>query len=193
MSPSLETPPADPANDSNTRTLPELLATQQHLERAAALALPHSFAACTYALGALRQPVYWCRTCAVPRGICAACSVACHTDHEQLELFPKRAFRCDCPTRALAHPCCLHTNAGVKEDMNTANAYGRNFRGEFCRCDRPYDAMEEVETMIQCLACEVRAFVFVFKARINLNGALGLVPRVVPQPSRAPRPRRTRV
>ncbi|KAI0030910.1 hypothetical protein K488DRAFT_19702, partial [Vararia minispora EC-137] len=134
-----------------TDTLSNYLAEQRYLEREAALALPQSFNACTYARGPLRQPVYLCRTCAVPRGLCAACSIACHASHEQLELFPKRAFVCDCPTAALAHPCTLHPRL---EPPNLANAYGRNFHGEFCRCGRPYDAMEEVETMIQCLTCE---------------------------------------
>ncbi|KII85393.1 hypothetical protein PLICRDRAFT_68097, partial [Plicaturopsis crispa FD-325 SS-3] len=129
----------------------ELLASQDNLIREAALALPHSFSSCTYALGALRQAVYLCITCASPRGICASCSVACHTDHEQIELFPKRSFRCDCPTAALAHPCTLHKKP---EPENTDNKYGRNFEGVFCRCERPYDPQTEAETMIQCLACE---------------------------------------
>ena len=35
---------------------------------------------------ALRQAVYLCLTCPEARGLCAACSIACHTDHEQIEL-----------------------------------------------------------------------------------------------------------
>lgn len=133
-----------------------LIALAEHhcaLVEEAAEALPHQFSQCTYSLGPTRQAVYLCLTCAEPRGICSACSIACHTDHDQLELFPKRNFRCDCPTRALAHACVLHTTL---EDLNAGNAYGQNFRGVFCRCGRPYDARRERETMIQCLACEVR-------------------------------------
>ncbi|EDR09981.1 uncharacterized protein LACBIDRAFT_318396 [Laccaria bicolor S238N-H82] len=132
-------------------TLTEYLASQEHLVREAALALPHQFSQCTYSLGSLRQAVYLCVTCPESRGLCSACSVACHTDHEQIELFPKRNFRCDCPTTSIAHPCTLNTTL---KDENTTNVYGQNFEGKFCRCGRPYDAKTERETMIQCLACE---------------------------------------
>lgn len=134
-------------------TLSAILASQSSLVQEASEALPHSFSQCTYPLGHIRQAVYLCRTCNERRGICSACSIACHTDHEQLELFPKRKFRCDCPTRSLAHNCTLHRNP---EEPNTENIYGPNFDGTFCRCGREYDAEEERETMIQCLACEVR-------------------------------------
>lgn len=95
--------------------------------------------------------MYLCLTCPEERGICSACSIACHTNHEQVELFPKRGFRCDCPTAAIAHQCTLHSKC---EEENASNTYGQNFRGRFCRCGRPYDAKAERETMIQCLACE---------------------------------------
>ncbi|OCH93166.1 hypothetical protein OBBRIDRAFT_790489 [Obba rivulosa] len=132
-------------------TLDAVLSSQSSLLQEAAEALPHQFSQCTYSKGHIRQAVYLCLTCAVPRGICSACSIACHTEHEQLELFPKRNFRCDCPTSALACPCMLHKTL---EPANEANGYGQNFRGVFCRCGREYDAQKEIETMIQCLACE---------------------------------------
>ncbi|KAH7922543.1 hypothetical protein BV22DRAFT_1094441 [Leucogyrophana mollusca] len=132
-------------------SIAEILASQDQLVQEAALALPHEFSRCTYPLGALRQAVYLCLTCAAPRGICSSCSIACHTDHEQIELFPKRNFRCDCPTSAVPHACTLHKEL---EDENSSNSYGQNFRSIFCRCGRPYDAKTERETMIQCLACE---------------------------------------
>ncbi|PFH48579.1 hypothetical protein AMATHDRAFT_65046 [Amanita thiersii Skay4041] len=132
-------------------TLEEYISSQDDLLREASLALPHEFSTCTFSLGYIRQAVYLCLTCPEARGLCAACSVACHTDHEQLELFPKRHFRCDCPTSALPHACTLHRNP---ENGNTQNIYGQNFRGVFCRCGRPYDAKTERETMIQCLMCE---------------------------------------
>lgn len=134
-------------------TLTEYLDSQQELEKEAALALPFSFSHCTYSRGYIRQAVYLCITCAARRAICSSCSIACHTDHEQLELFPKRNFRCDCPTSSLTHPCSLHKHP---EAPNEENEYGQNFDGKFCRCGRPYDAKSEQETMIQCLACEVR-------------------------------------
>ena len=133
-------------------TLTQLVADHDNLVAQAALALPHSFSNCTYPLGSIRQAVYLCLICASPRGICSACSIACHGDHEQLELFPKRNFRCDCPTNVLAHACTLHKTPQIENEGNT---YGQNFRGRFCRCGRPYDPAIERETMIQCLDCEV--------------------------------------
>ncbi|CCM01773.1 uncharacterized protein FIBRA_03840 [Fibroporia radiculosa] len=112
-----------------SQTLASILDHQSSLVQEAAEALPHQFSQCTYALGYIRQAIYLCLTCRPPRGICSACSIACHTDHEQLELFPK-------------------------QEENTENAYGPNFIGVFCRCGRQYDARKERETMIQCLACE---------------------------------------
>ncbi|KAJ7100671.1 hypothetical protein B0H15DRAFT_919883 [Mycena belliarum] len=134
-----------------SETLAEYVASQDELVKEAGLALPHQFSQCTYALGPIRQAVYLCLTCPEARGLCAACSIACHTDHNQIELFPKRNFRCDCPTAAVAQPCALHTTA---EPANTANHYGQNFHARFCRCGREYDAKTERETMIQCLSCE---------------------------------------
>ena len=66
--------------------------------------------------------------------------------------FPKRNFRCDCATEAIAHPCSLNPKIELE---NTSNRYTQNFQATFCRCGRPYDAKTEKETMIQCLSCEV--------------------------------------
>ncbi len=77
-------------------------------------------------------------------------------DHEQVELFPKRTFRCDCPTSSTSVACTLHR---VLEEPNADNSYGQNFKGMFCRCGRPYDPTTETETMLQCVICEVRNFV----------------------------------
>ncbi|KAL4247816.1 E3 ubiquitin-protein ligase UBR7 [Abortiporus biennis] len=138
-----------------SRTLSDIIATQTNLVQEAAEALPFEFSQCTYSLGYIRQAVYLCHTCGETRGVCSACSVSCHTNHEQLELFPKRHFRCDCPTRGFSrqahHHCTLHKSS---EDANEKNLYGQNFKGFFCRCGRTYDATTERETMIQCLACE---------------------------------------
>lgn len=155
----------EPGGQEEPTTIPTLLASEALLLRQASEAIPFQFNACTYSLGHIRQAVYLCLTCNVQRGVCAPCSVACHTDHEQVELFPKRGFRCDCPTAAMAgavHPCALKKKRKggegpeEPEPENVGNTYGQNFRGDFCRCGRPYDAKKERETMIQCLACEVR-------------------------------------
>lgn len=73
-----------------------------------------------------------------------------------LESFPKRNFRCDCPTAAIAHLCTLHPRL---EEANLRNEYGQNFQALFCRCRRPYDPNKEREAMIQCLTCEVRSYI----------------------------------
>ena len=138
--------------EHTAQSLSTVLASEERLISEAAEALPHQFSVCTYSMGYIRQAVYLCLTCSVPRGICSACSIACHTNHEQVELFPKRRFRCDCPTTAIEHPCTLHKTC---EAENSDNVYGQNFKGIFCRCGRPYDAKQERETMVQCLACEV--------------------------------------
>ncbi|KAG6890036.1 hypothetical protein C0995_012493 [Termitomyces sp. Mi166 len=65
--------------------------------------------------------------------------------------FPKRKFRCDCPTTSITRACTLHKTL---EEVNASNTYGPNFKAQFCRCGRPYDARTEQETMIQCLICE---------------------------------------
>jgi E3 ubiquitin-protein ligase UBR7 len=162
-------------------TLTEYLDSQQELEKEAALALPYSFSQCTYSHGHIRQAVYLCITCASRRGICSSCSIACHTDHEQIELFPKRNFRCDCPTGALTQSCSLHKHSEVP---NEENEYGQNFDGKFCRCGRPYDAKSERETMIQCLACEVRSWIF--RPSSSLTHVSGLVPRILSEFAHSP-------
>ncbi|KAG8728568.1 hypothetical protein FRC12_021646 [Ceratobasidium sp. 428] len=130
-----------------------LVDAQDALVREAGLALPGQFTQCTYDLGPLKQAVYLCVTCGESRGVCGACSIACHGDHEQIELFPKRNFRCDCPTSSIPHPCTLKT---PPQPRNQDNVYGQNFSGGglFCRCASVYDARLERETMVQCVGCE---------------------------------------
>lgn len=62
-------------------SLSTLMASEASLLQEAALALPHSFDKCTHSKGPIRQAIHLCLTCAVPRGLCSACSVACHGDH----------------------------------------------------------------------------------------------------------------
>lgn len=137
------------------QSLAAFIAREDALVQEAALAVPHSFDKCTYELGPIRQAVYLCLTCNIPRGICSACSVACHGDHEQIELFPKRNFTCDCPTGVGTTNCTLYKGwMSAALPQNTSNVYGQNFHAKFCRCHQPYDAQRERETMVQCLTCE---------------------------------------
>ena len=118
------------------------------------------------------------------KGVCYGCSISCHAEHDLVELFQRRKFRCDCPTssrptaassttvtlpQAQAHKhrtlCTLVPNSASSSSSsssssphppNTHNRYTRNFTGQFCRCSRgeTYDPMEEEESMVVCLGCE---------------------------------------
>ena len=90
-------------------------------------------------------------------------------DHEQVELFAKRDFQCDCPTSCLTTRCTLHKNLEVP---NGANTYGQNYFGNFCRCGRPYDAATEEETMVQCVVCEVGHLV---RAPLSSSSCFGTI------------------
>ncbi|SPO26771.1 related to Protein mlo2 [Ustilago trichophora] len=158
-------------------TAADLIAQQSKLEAQANEAIPFQFDTCTHERGHIRQPVYACKTCG-GGGVCAGCSVSCHAEHELVELFNKRKFRCDCgtpnlyrqrePNRASrctrlteqltypedAKPCSLR-KPGF-DPQNDANAYNHNFDGGFCYCERgkTYDPEKEDETMFQCIVCE---------------------------------------
>ncbi|SNX84934.1 related to Protein mlo2 [Melanopsichium pennsylvanicum] len=158
-------------------TAADLIAQQSRLEAQANEAIPFQFDTCTHHRGYIRQPVYACKTCG-GGGVCAGCSVSCHAEHELVELFNKRKFRCDCGTPNLyrqqesnrmnrftrltgelkyregAKPCTLR-KPGF-DPQNDANVYNHNFDGEFCYCERgkTYDPEKEDETMFQCIVCE---------------------------------------
>ncbi|CAO3664916.1 unnamed protein product [Rhizopus stolonifer] len=130
---------------SNENTLTALdYIKKQELEREAREALPGKFEKCTFPLGYIRQPVYACKTCNSLSGMCYSCSMSCHADHELLELFAKRHFRCDC---GLLDKFDNHPS-------NDENKYNHNFRGLYCRCGQTYDPEKEEGTMFQCITCE---------------------------------------
>lgn len=89
----------------------------------------------------------------------------CHLEHDVIELFDKRHFRCDCPaecgtllyrtfastnTAQDATKCQLHETV---VDQNTENAYNHNFDGLYCWCRKPYDHDSD-DVMIQCVLCQ---------------------------------------
>lgn len=109
-----------------------------------------------------RQAIYACLTCcpdaktdpAKRAGVCLACSLNCHENHELVELYTKRNFRCDCGNPKFnSHPCTFTPN---KTDLNYENRYNQNFSGIYCVCHRPYPDPEAIveEEMIQCIICE---------------------------------------
>lgn len=106
---------------------------------------------CNYDLGYHTMNVYACLTCKLKEnhqvGVCLACSLKCHLDHEIVELFDKRHFRCDCCTLEKTK-CDLHDKVNEK---NNENEYNHNFDGLFCWCNKPYK-IEDI--MIQCNICK---------------------------------------
>jgi len=116
---------------------------------------------CSYGKGYMaRQPLYACATCSPPdspafqpAGVCLACSYHCHEGHSLVELYTKRAFRCDCGGPRLVGRCRLAQG----KEANTGNQYNQNFSGLYCECARPYPDPEDPDSedcMIQCVVCE---------------------------------------
>ncbi|KFH64098.1 hypothetical protein MVEG_09923 [Podila verticillata NRRL 6337] len=138
-----------------TITVSEYIAEQERLEKEAKELFPKKFDVCTSSLGYIRQPVYACLTCnpTEEAGMCYSCSISCHGDHNLVELFTKRHFRCDCGTEKFKTMAC-------KLDPKTAghtkslNQYNHNYLGRFCWCDVQYDPAKEESTMFQCVLCE---------------------------------------
>nr|CAB3267474.1 putative E3 ubiquitin-protein ligase UBR7 [Phallusia mammillata] len=115
--------------------------------------------ACTYPKGYVsRQALYACSTCTKtddpPAGICLACSLQCHKDHDLYELYTKRNFRCDCGNSKFPNLTC--ELCPDKESGNEKNSYNQNFKGKYCTCHRPYPDEEDTvdDEMIQCVICE---------------------------------------
>ncbi|CAN8105849.1 unnamed protein product [Discula destructiva] len=152
-----------------SQTAADIIRDQMQLEADAREALPYSIEHCTKELGPLRQSVFSCLTCNPPpasssdpyngAGICYACSVSCHGEHQLVEIFTKRNFTCDCGTTRLptTSPCTLRLNMATQsrgvhsEEPNAGNKYNQNFRNRFCACECDYDPFQQKGTMFQCL------------------------------------------
>uniref|UniRef100_A0A182J055 Uncharacterized protein n=1 Tax=Anopheles atroparvus TaxID=41427 RepID=A0A182J055_ANOAO len=145
-------------------TMEDVLKEQEELEETSQAVLGGSDEKnCTYSRGYVdRQALYACLTC-VPEaradeskrsGVCLACSLQCHDNHELLELYTKRNFRCDCGGKRMPDVKCKLEPR--KEEENNLNKYNQNFSGLYCSCHRPYpDPDDDVaDEMIQCIMCE---------------------------------------
>ncbi|GAA6024884.1 hypothetical protein JCM8202_003768 [Rhodotorula sphaerocarpa] len=131
----------------------DIVAAQEALEAEAREAVRYA-SECTYDLGHIKQPLYACRTCLNHGAVCVACSVACHAEHDLVELFNRRDFRCDCGTERLGAGSRCEISGRADAPRNTRNRYDHNFRGDFCWCGRPYDPHVEENDMVQCVVCE---------------------------------------
>lgn len=92
-------------NEEEMVTLVDVLKHNEHMTKTADAVLGDaSDTYCSYPMGYMRQAVYACMTCTpdalekpeTRAGVCLACTYNCHQDHELVELYTKRAFRCDC-------------------------------------------------------------------------------------------------
>uniref|UniRef100_A0A1B6G5X7 UBR-type domain-containing protein n=1 Tax=Cuerna arida TaxID=1464854 RepID=A0A1B6G5X7_9HEMI len=151
----------DQDNEENIVTMVDVLKAEETLEENADAVLgPGDDKNCTYNEGYLkRQALYSCLTClpadkSERAGVCLACSYHCHSDHDLVELYTKRNFRCDCGNSLFkGNKCALDP---IKSETNENNSYNQNFHGVYCRCQRPYPDPEDPEDdeMIQCIVCE---------------------------------------
>ncbi|KAG0046126.1 hypothetical protein BGZ83_008666 [Gryganskiella cystojenkinii] len=145
------------AEQKDTITVSEYIEEQERLEKEARELFPKKFDVCSNSMGYIRQPVYSCLTCnpspSEEAGFCYSCSISCHGDHNLVELFTKRSFRCDCGTDKFKDVKCKldPKPAGVLNDLNQ---YNHNYLGRFCWCDIQYDPTKEESTMLQCVVCE---------------------------------------
>ncbi|KOS19916.1 Protein mlo2 [Escovopsis weberi] len=154
----------------DSQTAAEFIRDQEILEADAREALPYSIDSCTKTLGSLRQNIFACLTCNpapakpgdpwTPAGVCYACSVQCHGEHQLVEIFQKRNFTCDCGTTRLpsTSPCALRINGATNtrgnvhsEEPDANNKYNMNFQNRFCCCECDYDPFQQNSTMFQCL------------------------------------------
>lgn len=159
------------AQSEESQTAADFIRDQMQLEADAREALPYKIDNCTKPLGALRQSVFACLTCNPPpedpkapydkaAGVCYACSVQCHGEHNLVEIFTKRNFTCDCGTTRFPEtsPCTLRVNPVTNtrgdvrsEEPDANNRYNQNFRNRFCGCECDYDPFQQKGTMFQCL------------------------------------------
>ncbi|XP_041988113.1 putative E3 ubiquitin-protein ligase UBR7 [Aricia agestis] len=148
----------------NVVTMMDVLKEQEDFENNANAVLGASDEKnCTYSKGYVkRQAIYACMTCcsgakddpSKRAGVCLACSLTCHENHELIELYTKRNFRCDCGNPKFDSNPCQYTS--TKSDLNENNEYNQNFSGLYCICHRPYPDPESTieDEMIQCIICE---------------------------------------
>ncbi|CCG83555.1 Protein mlo2 [Taphrina deformans PYCC 5710] len=139
-------------------TLKEYVESQDRLDREARDMFPYDFSSCSFNQGYVKQQVFACKTCSPTGetdqrgGVCYSCSITCHGEHDLIELFNRRAFRCDCGTPAMGGKECCITHE--TRPVNAQNTYNDNYENVFCYCKKEYDADKEDGTMYQCLLCE---------------------------------------
>ena len=139
-------------------SLKEYVESQDKLDKEAREMFPYDFSTCSYDQGYVKQQIYACKTCepidgeTQHGGVCYSCSISCHGEHDLIELFDRRNFRCDCGTARMGmQDCCIKKE---RRSINHLNQYNENFDNIFCSCKQLYDPINESGTMYQCLLCE---------------------------------------
>jgi E3 ubiquitin-protein ligase UBR7 len=159
---------AFPDEDEETITMLDVIEREDKLEEEASAVLGNSDEKnCTYPKGYVpRQALYSCATCSTDpnnmAAICLACSLECHDNHEVIELYTKRNYRCDCGNSKFKpdFECKLMDKQMKKTPLNELNKYNHNFNGRYCICDKKYppdesdDSIESLDEMLQCIVCE---------------------------------------
>ena len=137
----------DVALEEETFTAAEWVAREEALDVEAASRASQK---CTYSRATVAEAiagvsgvhgaVFSCRTCAAagggaPVGVCEACMLHCHDEHEIVEVGERGFFRCDCPTIRSSVECKTQPPGIPTSSLppNVDNTYGHNFEGRFCR------------------------------------------------------------
>ncbi|KAF1785064.1 Zinc finger, UBR-type [Phytophthora cactorum] len=144
-------------DDDEVVTLSDVLKhNEQMTETADAVLGDASDTHCSYPMGYMRQAVYACMTCTpdarekpeTRAGVCLACTYNCHQDHELVELYTKRSFRCDCGNEKFpkGNPCKLEADKAPTNPRNTP----------VLQLPPTVSGPERTtpEIMVQCVICE---------------------------------------
>lgn len=133
----------------------EVLDQQRYMETYARRKFPYDPSACTLYMDIPpRQLLFACLTCDPLNAICYSCGLRCHADHKIVELYTKRAFRCDCGTTRFGNNPRKCTLRSTNHDdwPNEGLNYCHNFKGKFCVCNESVDDASYGEgAMFQCI------------------------------------------
>lgn len=132
-------------------SLSEVVERQRALEAAARKQFPYDPSECTLYMDiSSRQLLFACLTCASSNAICYACAIRCHADHDLVDLYSKRGYKCDCGTLRIPQTRCALRKTDHDESPN--EHYGQNFQGKFCVCHESVNDNSYGEgAMFQCL------------------------------------------
>ena len=136
-------------DENETITLEEIANTMKEDDQTETKILNSTKASqCTHTLAYISQTVYVCKSCDQKDvGICLACALTCHQNHDIMDLGIRKGFRCDCGTPK-TQTICKHAD---KQEDNS-NKYSHNFLGLYCHCNKTF-VEDDGEDMLQCLIC----------------------------------------